>query len=108
MKTKMIINRENDWFQVEDVELNICSISMALLEVLNRRPIKGLLYDRIKIAHDILKRNSAEIVKAVDDSICVLLSKNLIDFGNAKDSHQRILITELGKSALNEYKELIK
>lgn len=108
MRTKMIINRLTDWFQVEDVELNVCSLSMTLLDVLNRRPIQGLTYDRVNLAYEILNRKSAETIKAVDESICILVSRNLITFENKKNGQQTIFITELGMSALNEYKELIK
>ena len=108
MGTRMIINRLTDWFQVEDVELNVCSLSMTLLDALNHRPIQGLTYDRVNLAYQILNRKSAEMIKAVDDSICILISRNLISFENKKNGQQTIFITELGKSALNEYKELIK
>ncbi len=108
MQTKMIINRMNDWFQIEDIELNICNLSMNILKRLNTRQIQGFDYDRVKLAYEILNRKSAETIKAIDDAICVLVSRNLVVFEDKKQGRQKILITELGKCAIKEYEELIK
>lgn len=108
MQTKMIVNRMNDWFQIEDIELNVCNVAMNMLYRLSRRQIQGFEYDRVKLAYEILDRKSAETIKAIDDTICVLVSRNLIIFKEETQGRQKIMITELGKKALKKYEELIK
>lgn len=80
MRTKMIVNRMNDWFQIEDMELNVCNLAMNILRRLYTRPIQGLEYDRVKLAYVILHRKSAETIGAVDDALCVLISRDLVFF----------------------------
>lgn len=108
MRTKMIINRMSDWFQIEDTELDLCSLSISILDKLSSRPVQGLKYDRIKLADIILQRKSAEIVRSIDNALCVLISRNLIRFETQKFGKKKIFITELGKKALRDYKEMIR
>ena len=108
MRKKMIVNRMNDWFQIEDMELGVCNLAMNILNRLYTRQVQGLEYDRIKLAYEILHRKSAETVVAIDDALCILISRNLVLLEERKMGKRKIMITELGKSALEEYKELMK
>lgn len=108
MRTKMIVNRLNDWFQIEDVELNTCNVAMNILDRLSKRPIKGFNYDRVQLAYEILNRKSSETIKAIDDAICALISRKLIIFEQKNYGQKKILITQLGEEILKEYEELIK
>lgn len=108
MRTKMIVNRMNDWFQIEDIELNVCNLAMNILNRLYSRPIQGFEYDRVKLAYEILHRKSAETIGAIDDALCVLISRDLVFLEQKKFGKQKLLITELGKKAFEEYKELMK
>lgn len=108
MRTKMIVNRMHDWFQIEDIELSVCNLAMNILNKLYSRPVLGLEYDRVMLAYEILHRKSAETIEAIDDAMCVLISRDLVVLEQKKLGKQKIMITELGKNALEEYKELMK
>lgn len=108
MRTKMIVNRMNDWFQIEDIELNTSNLAMTILQKLYTRQIYGLEYDRVKLACEILHRKSAETISAIDDALCILISRNLVVLEQIKYGKRKIMITDLGKRAFEEYRELIK
>lgn len=44
MKTQMIVNRVDDWFYIEDLELDICILSMNILIKLSTRKCAGYSY----------------------------------------------------------------
>ena len=109
MRTQMIVNRIDNWFQIEDLELDECSLAMNLLVRLSSRRCTGFTYDRIQLAKDILERTSAESIKAIDKAVVILFSRKLIIFEDKrKYGEKRILITEAGIKAVEDYKELIK
>ena len=58
MKTQIIVNRINDWFQIDDLELNIYMLSMRILLKLTTRRHAGLAYDRVNLAMGILNRRN--------------------------------------------------
>lgn len=62
MKTQMIVNRINDWFSIEDLELDIYMLSMNILLKLSTRRCAGLVYDRVNLTMTILNRKSAEAI----------------------------------------------
>lgn len=109
MKTQLIVNRVNDWFYMEDLQLDECSLAMSLLIRLSTRTAAGFTYDRIKLANAILERSSAESIKAIDKAVVILLSRKLIIFEDKKKyGAKKILITDSGIKAVAEYKELMK
>lgn len=109
MKTQMIVNRINDWFRIEDLELDIYMLSMNILLKLSTRKCLGLIYDRVNLAITILDRKSVEAIEALDKAIILLVSRKLISFDNSqKNGVRKILITDLGLEAINRYEELMK
>ena len=109
MKTQMIVNRVDDWFYIEDLELDICILSMNILIKLSTRKCAGYSYDRVKLAMIVLKRKSAEAITAVDKALVILFSRNLIVFERTqKNEAKKILITDLGIKAVEQYKELME
>lgn len=107
MKIEMIVNRIDDWFEVEDLDLDFCSLSMKMLIRLSTRKKAGFTYDRIKLASDIIGRKSVESIEAIDNAIVILLSRNLIQFEEKKYGEKKVLITEDGLNAVGKFKELI-
>lgn len=109
MKMQMIVNRINDWFNVEDLELDIYMLSMSILLKLSTRKCAGLVYDRVNLITTILNRKSVEAIEAFDKAIVLLISRKLIIFENSqKNGEKKIFITDLGLEATNRYKELMK
>ena len=109
MKTQMIVNRINDWFSIEDLELDTYMLSMNILLKLSTRKCAGLVYDRVKLAMTILNRESAEAIEALDKAIVVLISRRLIILNDfQKNGVRKIFITDLGIEATNRYKELME
>lgn len=109
MKTQMIVNRTNDWFRIEDLELDIYMLSMNLLVKLSARRQRGLVYGRVDLAMTILNRKSVEAIEALDKAIVLLVSRKLINFDNSqKNGVRKIFITDLGMEATNKYKELME
>lgn len=107
MKTQMIVNRIDDWFQVEDLELDDCLVAIEVLKRLSTRKIAGFRYDRVSLSSTILGRNSAEAIKVLDKAIVILFSRNLIIFEEGVNNEKKILITDAGMKAVEEYKELM-
>lgn len=108
MITKMIVNRIDDWFHVEDLELDDCLVAMNLLVRLSTRQKAGFKYDRVKLSSVILNRNSVEAVNVFDKAIVILFSRRLITFEEGNYGDKRILITTAGLKVVEDYKELIK
>jgi hypothetical protein len=82
---------------------------MNILVKLSTRKCAGFSYDRIKLAMIILNRKSVEAITAIDKALVVLISRNLIMLENVpKNNAKKILITELGLKAVDQYKELMK
>ena len=71
MKTQIIVNRINDWFRIDDLELNIYMLSMRILLKLTTRRHAGLAYDRVNLAMGILNRTSIEAIETLDKAIQV-------------------------------------
>ena len=88
MKTQIIVNRINDWFRIDDLELNIYMLSMRILLKLTTRRHAGLAYDRVNLAMGILNRTSIEAIETLDKAIVLLVSRKLIVFDNSqKNGH---------------------
>lgn len=109
MKTQIIVNRINDWFRIDDLELNIYMLSMRILLKLTTRRHAGLAYDRVNLAMGILNRTSIEAIKTLDKAIVLLVSRKLIVFDNSqKNGVRKIFITDLGLETVNKYRELME
>lgn len=109
MKTQMIVNRINDWFSIEDLELDIYMLSMNILLKLSTRRCVGLVYDRVNLTMTILNRKSAEAIEALDKAVVLVVSRKLIRFDDfQKNGVRKIFITDLGVEATNRYKELME
>lgn len=108
MKTYMVVNRNYNWFQITDVELDVALFAMKLLEKLNNRRIAGLDYDRLKLSSIISKRSSSESIDMIDKTIVALLSRGLIEIKYSKQLYKKIFISEFGITALNNYREALK
>ena len=109
MKTQIIVNRINDWFQIDDLELNIYMLSMRILLKLKTRRHAGLAYDRVNLAMGILNRTSIEAIETLDKAIVLLVSRKLIVFDNSqKNGVRKIFITDLGLETVNKYRELME
>ena len=109
MKTQIIVNRINDWFRIDDLELNIYMLSMRILLKLTTRRHAGLAYDRVNLAMGILNRTSIEAIETLDKAIVLLVSRKLIVFDNSqKNGVRKIFITDLGIETVNKYKELME
>lgn len=109
MKTQIIVNRINDWFRIDDLELNIYMLSMRILLKLTTRRHAGLAYDRVNLAMGILNRTSIEAIETLDKAIVLLISRKLIVFDNSqKNGVRKIFITDLGLETVNKYRELME
>ena len=109
MKTQIIVNRINDWFRIDDLELNIYMLSMRILLKLTTRRHAGLAYDRVNLAMGILNRTSIEAYDTLDKAIVLLVSRKLIVFDNSqKNGVRKIFITDLGLETVNKYRELME
>ena len=109
MKTQIIVNRINDWFRIDDLELNIYMLSMRILLKLTTRRHAGLAYDRVNLAMGILNRTSIEAIETLDKAIVLLVSRKLIVFDNSqKNGVRKIFITDLGLETVNKYRELLE
>lgn len=109
MKTQIIVNRINDWFRIDDLELNIYMLSMRILLKLTTRRHAGLAYDRVNLAMGILNRTSIEAIETLDKAIVLLVSRKLIIFDNSqKNGVRKIFITDLGIETVNKYRELME
>ena len=109
MKTQIIVNRINDWFRIDDLELNIYMHSMRILLKLTTRRHAGLAYDRVNLAMGILNRTSIEAIETLDKAIVLLVSRKLIVFDNSqKNGVRKIFITDLGLETVNKYRELME
>ncbi|MGN8862972.1 hypothetical protein ACTNCE_13795 [Dorea longicatena] len=109
MKTQIIVNRINDWFRIDDLELNIYMLSMRILLKLTTRRHAGLAYDRVNLAMGILNRTSIEAIETLDKAIVLLVSRKLIVFDNSqKNGVRKIFITDLGLETVNKYRELME
>ena len=109
MKTQIIVNRINDWFRIDDLELNIYMLSMRILLKLTTRRHAGLAYDRVNLAMGILNRKSIEAIETLDKAIVLLVSRKLIVFDNSqKNGVRKIFITDLGLETVNKYRELME
>lgn len=109
MKTQIIVNRINDWFRIDDLELNIYMLSMNILLKLTTRRHAGLAYDRVNLAMRILNRTSIEAIEKLDKAIVLLVSRKLIIFDNSqKNGVRKIFITDLGLETVNKYRELME
>jgi len=83
---KMIINGMSDWFPREDLSIDVCNLSIAILKRLLSRKVIGLKYDRLKLAQTIVNRNNYEAIIAVDKAIILLTSRKPIELHtNKKD-----------------------
>ena len=108
MKTSMIVNRADNWFDSTDVELDECYIAIRLLERLYTRKKMGLDYDRFKLASVIYDRSSAEAITVIDKAIVLLISRNLVCFKSKQEGRRKLIITAQGEFAFNTYKEEMK
>ncbi len=108
MKTSMIINRADNWFDFTDVELDECYIAIRLLERLYTRKKMGLDYDRFKLASVLYDRSSAEAIAIVDKAIVLLISRNLVCFRAKHEGKRKLIITDQGEFVYNTYKEEMK
>lgn len=109
MKTQIIVNRINDWFRIDDLELNIYILSMRILLKLTTRRHAGLAYDRVNLAMGILNRTSIEAIETLDKAIVLLVSRKLIVFDKSqKNGVRKIFITDLGLETVNKYRELME
>lgn len=108
MNTLMIVNRIENWFDITDVELDECYTAIQILKKLFTRKKFGLDYDRFKLAITLYNRNSAETIDIIDQSIALLISRNLITIDNKKGGKRKLLITELGEQAYSLYEDEMK
>ena len=108
MKTLMIVNRADNWFDSTDVELDECYIAIKLLERLYSRKKMGLDYDRFSLSSVLYDRSSSESIAIVDKAIVLLISRNLICFNTKHEGKRKLVITEQGEFAYNKYKEELK
>lgn len=77
MKTQIIVNRINDWFRIDDLELNIYMLSMRILLKLTTRRHAGLAYDRVNLAMGILNRTSIEAIETLDKRVLKSLNERV-------------------------------
>lgn len=108
MKTSMIVNRAENWFDSTDVELDECYIAIRLLERLYTRKKMGLDYDRLKLASVIYDRSSSEAITVIDKAIVLLISRNLVCFKSKQEGRRKLIITAQGEFVYNTYKEEMK
>ena len=108
MKTSMIVNRTDNWFDSTDVELDECYIAIRLLERLYTRKKMGLDYDRFKLASVIYDRSSSEAITVIDKAIVLLISRNLVCFKSKQEGRRKLIITAQGEFVYNIYKEEMK
>ena len=108
MKTSMIVNRADNWFDSTDVELDECYIAIQLLERLYTRKKMGLDYDRFKLASVIYNRSSSEAITVIDKAIVLLISRNLVCFKSKQEGRRKLIITAQGEFVYNTYKEEMK
>lgn len=108
MKTSMIINRIEDWFDQTDSELDECYIAIKMLKALSTRTKIGLDYDRFLLSTLLYSRCSEESIMIVDKAIVVLLSRNLVRFEPKKHGNRKLIITDIGQEALKLYEEELK
>ena len=108
MKTSMIINRADNWFDSTDVELDECYTAIRLLERLYTRKKMGLDYDRFKLASVIYDRSSSEAISVIDKAIVLLISRNLVCFKAKQEGKRKHIITDQGEFVYNTYKEEMK
>lgn len=108
MKTSMIVNRIDNWFDSIDVELDECYVAIQILERLYTRKKIGLDYDRFKLTSLIYHRSSAESIAVLDKAIVLLISRNLIRLETKKLGMRKLLITGFGESTYRIYKEEVE
>ncbi len=108
MRTSMIVNRADNWFDSTDVELDECYVAIQLLERLYTRKKMGLDYDRFKLASIIYNRSSSEAIDVIDKAIVILISRKLICFKQKQEGQRKLIITKQGEFVYNTYKEEIK
>ena len=108
MKTSMIVNRADNWFNSTDVELDECYIAIRLLERLYTRKKMGLDYDRFKLASVLYNRSSSEAITVIDKAIVLLISRNLVCFKSKQEGRRKLIITAQGEFVFNTYKEEMK
>ena len=108
MKTSMIVNRADNWFDSTDVELDECYIAIRLLERLYTRKKMGLDYDRFKLASVLYNRSSSEAITVIDKAIVLLISRNLVCFKSKQEGRRKLIITAQGEFVYNTYKEEMK
>lgn len=108
MKTSMIVNRVDNWFDVADVELDECYVAIRLLECLYTRKKMGFDYDRFKLAYILYGRSSMEAITIIDKAIVILISRKLVCLKNKKEGKRKLIITDQGEFAYNVYKEEMK
>lgn len=108
MKTLMIVNRIDNWFDISDIELDECYVAMMLLERLSTRKKIGFDYDRFMLSNILYSRTSSEAIDIVDRAIVLLISRELIIFKNIREGKRKIVITDKGVEAYLSYKEEMK
>jgi hypothetical protein len=108
MITRMIINRNYDWFEISDLNTDCFYISIKILDKLSKRQKLGLDYNTVIISKIITGRSGFKLMETISSSITILLSRNLIRFKQEDGLLKKMFLTPLGLEVLNEYKEVIK
>lgn len=101
----MFVDRKDEWFYDEDLELDPFLCSIQLLEKLSSRQKMGLKYNRINLVHSLMNRRSVEAVSTLDTAIVILTSRRLITIENESEFNSKILITLEGLKVLDQFKE---
>ena len=107
MILNMIVNRTENWFYFEDVNLDPFYLAILTLKKLSSRIKTGIKYNRVELICSIADKKSEDALKAIDMSILLLASRNMISIREAK-GECKIFITEHGTKLLEKYKGELK
>lgn len=76
---------------------------MNLLLLLNKKRIRGLIYDRLELIKLLDDRTSSEAIDSLNTAIVLLQSRNLISFSKNNDLRSRIHINDNGINLIGKY-----
>lgn len=105
MNIRMIIDRMDDWYYVEDAGTDPFFYSIILLEKLSTNLKKGIDYNRVELISNLGERKNMEALSALDQAIIILSSRDLITIEIRDNKTNKIYITTKGLEQLKNYRE---
>lgn len=102
---KLLISRTNDWFNTAFPEMDHYYICMKLLEQLNTKQKRGIIYDKLSLVNLVSPSSNREMMKNLDKAIIYLLSRGLVEKRRVTDFRWDLFITPLGLEIYKKFKE---